>query len=146
MFVSLHHVFLFGLLFSSYAATSLTHSHVLFFCSCRSCSLTCQMTCWKTAETPPQSWTTPPAAIKTPPIGKYVDCPVFAEHWMCYKTAINTLSMTLLPCSPQSTWTPQWSADARSNSQQKVSVFKWTDLPQMEFNLIITDGLLLLLN
>lgn len=94
------------------------------FCSCRSCSRTCQMTCWKTAETPPQSWITPPAAIKTPPIGKHVDSAVFAEGWMCYYTAINTLSTTLLPCSPQSAWTPQWSADPRSNSQQKVRLFK----------------------
>lgn len=93
------------------------------FCSCRSCSQTCRTTCWRTVETPPQSWTTPPAAIKTPPTGKCVDCLVFVEHWMCYKTAINTLSVTLLPCSPQSAWTPQQSADPRSNSQQKVSIF-----------------------
>lgn len=34
--------------------------------SCRNCSQTCLMTCWTTVETPPpQSWSTPPAAIKT---------------------------------------------------------------------------------
>lgn len=34
--------------------------------SCRNCSQTCPMICWMTVETPPpQSWSTPPAAIKT---------------------------------------------------------------------------------
>lgn len=49
-------------------ATSMTHFHVSIFFplySCRNCSRTCPMICWKTAETPPQSWNTPPAAIKT---------------------------------------------------------------------------------
>lgn len=37
--------------------------------SCRNYSQTCPMICWKTAETPPWSWNTPPAAIKRPATG-----------------------------------------------------------------------------
>lgn len=117
-------------------------------CSCRSCSRTCRMTCWRTAGTPPQSWTTPPAATKTLPTGKYVDCPVFVELWMCYKAAINAGFVTLLPRSPQSTWTPQWSADPRSNSQQKVGVLlsEQIDLKTEFISLIFPYNVLILLN